>query len=447
MQGAWKIGLLALAVAGCDGKTTPTDTTPTDETDVTTTTGPSGDCDPQFFNCDGVLGAFGELIIGRRAADVESEAPRNYAYGVVFEDDFGWLNLIACSLEGHVCTDSYPAEGESLTPVLAGGYLPDDLSAGDITLANTFLTQDNAFNPPIYVGLPIIADLDAGPGNLSYAGELVPFTGDGVFNKVSAIGATAPATDARVRTNGSDASITFEWAAGGEGDVILEVADTIWHLADNGSFTLNISDTSLTGPVAVSQVTLSRMELTEFTAGLADSPEPPEKINDDGVNTWRIQSRSDQVWWVDHVDAPDRTELADGVQMAGTCGDAGSVAPIGAGLYYGFLSDYDNDITLPANNATLYWPTAGRDGFVKVALSAGQTLDITYLLPLFDAQLYLLDDTCDEDNPLAGVDDETENAETLSYTATEAEVVYVVLDAFVPDQGSVFALDIEITDP
>ena len=269
---------------------------------------------------------------------------------------------------------------------------------------------------------------------------MAPYDNDNAFIVTERLVPTSPPSEDRISAGPGD-SVTFTWKPLGKGAVILEFAGTIYTLKDEGSFTLPLDKVALNSPIDSVPATLSRVTMSDVDAA---------------GNTFRVQTRSDQVWFVDYVDLGNKyTGLIDGETLADGCSKAQGLTAVGAGKYVGALTSYANDVELPAYNPATGLPTSGRDGFVKVELEAGQTLQASYQQDEANASFYLLNASCDTETPLTGSDEDPNRpstVESLSYKATTNETVYLALDAYVRsdtfapilNSGDLFILDILI---
>ncbi len=127
-----------------------------------------------------------------------------------------------------------------------------------------------------------------------------------------------------------------------------------------------------------------------------------------------------------------------------TCGDATPVTASGtfAGVTGVFAGDYD----LTSSGCTTY-STAGPDAVYAVTLAPGQTLDATVTPDSsFDVALYVLTDCSMLTSCVDGADfGLSGDPESVSYTATGAETVYLVVDAFTATESGAYSLDIALT--
>ena len=83
-----------------------------------------------------------------------------------------------------------------------------------------------------------------------------------------------------------------------------------------------------------------------------------------------------------------------------------------------------------------------------MALLDGQELTVTLRHPALDASVYLLDDGCDADDPLDGIDDTLGGeVEEFSYTARADRTVYVVGDSYDDGEAPGYALTLTVTGP
>ncbi len=107
----------------------------------------------------------------------------------------------------------------------------------------------------------------------------------------------------------------------------------------------------------------------------------------------------------------------------------------------GDTTDMANDYNNPS--ACTGWSADGNDAVYSVFLTTGQQLDLAlaYEEGGPDAALYVSDDMAAPDvNCLAGADNNVDHTEEVSYTATEAGLVYIVVDAYAADTGGPFTL-------
>ena len=415
--------IATLCLLGCPPSTTPTveDTSGPSPTTATVDTATTS----LFTGNQDEVQAFGYISIGRVEAAPGFEAT-NYAFADIWDVDMGVVNLAAFHT-GFGVVSAFPAPGESLEVgplTLPASFNQVDI--GELVVGNT--TMDSTGNLPHYVGTPETEDLAAGPGSLSFAGSLPPYTNDDAYPKTEPTVLLTPDPTQPARFTG-DEELTLTWEAGGNSSVYLEVGDTILGLEDSGTASLTVEDLGLTGPVSVTTAFLSRQTLTTVET-------PVEK--GDGVHTFIVQSRSDQPIAVEYIDTELVTELAEGQYLTDDC--PGTSDPLPEGQYYGTLAANTNSVELAKNNGAFNSATPGHDGFVKVPLQEGDTLVVTFAQYLTPGAVYLLNETCDATMPLDGESDGTTDLQTFIYNAPQAETVVLALDGVNADEGGLFYL-------
>jgi cysteine-rich repeat protein len=133
-----------------------------------------------------------------------------------------------------------------------------------------------------------------------------------------------------------------------------------------------------------------------------------------------------------------------------TCGNAITVSASGTfnGTYTGYFNDYD-----PQSGGCTSSSEAGLDIAYKVTLAAGQVLNAT-LTPdatlMQDVALYVLTDCAAPTTAcVAGSDGGfSGDPESVSYTATAAQTVYVIVDGYdATTLAGAYALDVSIVTP
>ena len=160
-------------------------------------------------------------------------------------------------------------------------------------------------------------------------------------------------------------------------------------------------------------------------------------------NAIDVQTTSQQWFSLSYEDTEGWDELIVGANFAANCADAAGLGSISSGQYYGDVALLENSHDLGDYNPTTDWATIGNDGVAKVQLLAGQTLTASYTQTVYDAAIYLLDESCDADNPTAGVDITFDaEEEVLEYTATDAITLFLVMDAWM--EGSTFSMVLDI---
>ncbi|MBX2797301.1 MAG: hypothetical protein KTR31_06535 [Myxococcales bacterium] len=422
---------LALCVAGCSGDETtdkPTDTAT--ETDTTETTEDSGTRPPPDLT--GQLGAitfadFGESALGPSG---------RIALGHFANVDGGYLNPIACLVLGTTCIEAYPKVGKSVSPTQDTNWLNgatfvnlgSDFEANDVFL----LDASAQFGAQIYLGTPLGLQ---GSGNVTLAGDLMPYMGTGVIDNADDMTVVSPDPMQTLRVGPKD-TVDFTWKKATNGDPYLEINGTVFGLDDStGTFALDIDSLGLTPPADVAVATLSRIRHTTIDAS---------------GNNLEVQSRSDQSFLVEYVELlKGWSELTDKVDIAGTCKDAQALTALPEGKYVGTLTGYANDINLAYGNDLTGFDTAGLDAVVKIDLSAGEILTMNYNQPGADAAMFLLADDCDPANGLVGQDAPVNNGvgleESMNFTATKGGSYFLVLDNWMPeDSGGLFTLTLTI---
>ncbi len=418
----WPLVAVALLLASCTEEVEPADTTDTlidfdDDDERTDTAVPLQD----------LTGMTGSIVVIHwpESADTDSDS---YTAAAMFTDgDGGILNLTHCLLYGVPCVTSWPAAGDSEDPEPDMTFLDSAsfFDAGDpITVGPDALYIDPNWGVEIYFGDPSSFGTT---GGIILDGDFMPYEGSDDFTYADAMQATAPPTDERLTVGPGD-SVDFEWVAGGTGDVILTIGDTVSHLEDDGAFSLEIDDLALDAPFTTAEARLARITNTEVDAA---------------GNALQVETMSEQWFYLDYEDLAGWTELVLDSEMSETCDDAASLDPLPAGQYYGDLTDMENDHDLGYDNPTTGWATEGFEGVSAVSLLAGETLTATMRQTVFDASVYILDDSCDVDNPLAGTDDTLDGEEeVVEYTASDDETVYLVMDGWL--EGGSFSVVLTI---
>jgi len=416
--------LLALACGGDDGETVDDDTTidglitfDDDDDEPTDTAVPLQD----------YTGMTGTIVVVHWPASVNSE-DESYSGAALFTDlDGGLLNGAHCILYGAPCVIEWPAVGESLIPEIDTSFLnaAEFFEVGDaIDVGSDSFPIDPNYTVPVYIGVPTGFGTT---GGIALDGDYMPYEGTDDFTYAGAMEVTSPPTDTRIEVTTGD-SIDFAWTPGGEGEVILTVKGTIYHLDDTGSFTLDVDDIGFFAPLDTTSVQLSRVTNSEIDAA---------------GNTIQIETRSEQWFYIDFEDTVGWTELTLDNEWTETCAEAIGLPPLAAGQYYGDLTGMDDDHDLGDQNDTTGWATAGFEGVSAVHLLAGETLTATMRQTVLDAAVYILDGDCDPDEPLAGTDDTFNGEEeVVEYTATNDETVYIVMDGWF--EGGTFSLVLDI---
>ena len=416
---------LALISLGCGNDDTAEPTTDSlltfegdDDDDRTDTAIPPQD----------LTGQKGSIVISHTPPSVDFEDESFTAIGLFTDADGGLLNMSHCLLGGSPCVVEWPDVGESITAdpndtaFLNGvGFydVGDPIFVGDHTV-----NIDPGFTVEVY--LASLTGFGTGTG-IELDGDFMPYTGTDDFTFTDLMEATAPPTDEALVVGPGD-TIDFAWTPGTTGEVYLTVGDTIHRLDDNGAHTLNVDDLELEAPLDTAYAQLLRQTHTEVDAA---------------GNTLQVQTISEQWYTLNYEDLAGWTELEVDVNWSDDCEGSKLVSPIAPGQYYGDLTDLLDDHDLGYNNPTTGWATEGFEGVSAVSLLAGQTLTATMKQVVYDAAVYILDDACDPNNPLAGTDDTLDGEEeVVEYTATDDETVYLVMDGWY--QGGTFSLVLDV---
>ena len=412
--------LMTFVAVGCSGDDTTTKETGTETDEDPGPTDSAGPGNPDLTGLEGsiVLTELKDSALGDGSF---------IGVAITADDDGGLLNMAGCLVLGGLCIDAYPAAGASATPDpdLSFAYSLTLRDPGDIEAARTFLVYDRGAGFNLGTPLNILP-----PGNLVIGGDLLPFSSKDAFEVVGDLTVSAP-DPMDIVTAGPGATVDFAWKGDGAGDMYLEVGETIYGLKDNGAFTLNVDDLGLEAPVDVVVAQLSRVVTSEVDAS---------------GNNYTVQTRRDQFIRINYISPKGFVELRDGVTMADDCAGAETLTAVGAGEYYGDLSAYDNDLGYDASGAG--FPPEGNDGVIKIELTKGQELSVTYDHPLTDPATYLMEDKCDESNVVDGSDDPYDSSvtEAFEYTAPKDGTYYLVLDTWTPydPEGDLFELSLTI---
>ncbi|MBX2804204.1 MAG: hypothetical protein KTR31_41470 [Myxococcales bacterium] len=388
-----------------------------------------------------LTGQFGSIFLAEVLPNLVFNPEESMFIGLAstVADDGGVQNLAQCVLGSFgVCVDAYPEVGQFVKPDPDLSFFdsPQVRNPGDILAAGTKLIYSpaNRFNQ----GMPRQI---APPGNLLIGGELEPFQSDDAFDVVSALDILMPDPASPIVV-AADGDMIFSWKPTGSGRMYLELDGTIVGLDESaGTATVTPTSLGLDGNSVSTTAILSRIASTDVDAS---------------GNTYRVQTRRDQPYQVDYLDIEGATPMADGIHLAGSCKEALGLSPVAPGSYYGTVQPYANDVSLLEGNKITYFDSAGRDGFVRIDLTAKQTLLVSYTQVFSDASVYLLD-ACDKKPlPVAGSDYTTNgDPESFLYVAPFDQTVLLVLDAYVSRfykkqgrvpqfEGDTFTLDITI---
>jgi hypothetical protein len=414
---------LALALAACSGKTTPTEET---GTPTPTETEDSGTPVPVELT-----GNVGSVYVLESLENVYN--PTFYfSAGLFGDDDGGLVNLSGCIFAGDACVTAYPAEGESEVGTADFGFF---YSAEYMDVGSSVTVDDGTMGRLVsqglfyYQGTP--SGFGTGDAGIAYDGDFAAYTGTADFTYASSLEALSPSPTDPLVIDVSTKALEFTWTPGGVGDMLFEANGTVIHLADDGSESVLVADLGFEAPLDTATLSLGRSTLSEIDAN---------------GNTIKIQTRSNQYYYATYTDFTGYTELVDGVTQADDCDAAALLTPVTPGLYWGNTANAGDDHDLGAYNDVIYWPSEGDDVVVPVALLDGQEIEVTYRQVL-DAAVYLLPASCDDDDALDGADEYIYiDPENFSYTATEDGTYYLVLDGYFPG-GDYFTVDIQVTGP
>jgi len=419
---AWSV------VAGCSGGnddvTEDTDTTETEPTEETGT------------QEDDFTGKEGSVVLVHYAGILGDD--EYYEGQAVFLDDaMGVVNLAHCwpgEINGpqwSTCVASYPPSGTA-----------DDGADGSfVAYADTYEVDPLLVGstPNALAAYPYVTQFDwywdsisgwGGNGILSFDGDYAPYDGDNDFAYPTQIVVTAP-DPAEALSVGPDDIVTLTWEPASDGMVLLEWGATVTVLEDDGSHDFAVADLDAASPIGLEYLRLSRVIDTDVDAA---------------GNTIHVQTRSEQVLELDVLDVEDYAELELPDDVAESCDDAGTLPPLGPGLYYGNLGIADDDEDPGDSNDLTGWPAPGNDVVARIDLLAGQTLTVEYW-NLLDGSMYLLTDSCDPDDGLVGADDEYyDEPEQFDWEADADGPVYLVLDSYF-EGGFFYWVDIQIEDP
>jgi hypothetical protein len=317
------------------------------------------------------------------------------------------------SAEGADATFVFYDDSYEVDPLLVGST-PNELSL------------DTVYNLPFDWYRSAITGW-GGDGIVSLDGEYAPYTGTNDFPYPTQMVVTAPDPTAAVNV-GPDDIVTLTWEPAADGMVLLEWGSTVTVLEDDGTHDLVVADLDPdpSAPVSTHLVALSRVIDTEVDAA---------------GNTIHVQTRSQQTLMI--AVGEDVPELVLGIDVADACEDAAALPGVLPGLYWGDLSDAEDDED-PGDLTGFV--ADGNDVVARIDLLAGQTLEVEYM-NFADGSVYLLTDSCNPDDGLEGEDDEYyEDPEDLDWNANADGPVYLVLDSFFPG-GSFYWVDIQILAP
>lgn len=408
--------LLVLAIA-CSGDKDPT--TPTTETEDTETTSPRESGTP--------LPSGGQAAISvlRYGADAFG-GEQTVALSTFVDDDLGALNYVDCLLRGYCFTDLGVA-GTDPTLTYLSAY-PRFLDGGDVAVGDVSLPRDPRYQ------LASTGDFawPSAPAAISTSGgvDVPAYTGSGALD-APVLELTSPSATALVPIAPTE-SLDLTWTTGGAGEVLISVyaktGTTFFRPDDDGSTTIPANTFGFSGVLDAATVVVSRV-LTGSDA-----------IDDtSGIRWWAEDAR---VLYLDFRNLGDIEALAPGA-WSEDCAGLASVPPLGAGTWFVDTTAATNDVELEQKNDLTGFPTPGGEILLPIDLLPGQRLTATWRATFGDASLYLLTDACDPGTGLTGSDATYANEEeTITHTATAAESVVLVLDAY--DHGSPGLVEIAI---
>jgi hypothetical protein len=418
--------VLGLSLTACSGDDEPSDEEDTDEAE----TEPTGDTGsgPQEEDLTGLTGS----IVLVASGEDQYNDQQYFGYGTFPETDGGILNLAYCITGAAPCLTAIPASGDAAASA-DGSFIfsEDSFDPGELVVDGTRI--------PLNSTSPSARYFDWFTGNLggwgttgsfSLDGDLAPYNGTDDFTYVTELVVTSPDPTETLLVDEDDV-ITFTWEPGTEGTMLLEFANTALTLDDDGSYDLAIASLDLEETIDVRLIKLARVNTTEVDAA---------------GNAVQVHTRSEQAFLLSYLETSGRTELVVGANVEEECDDADTLDPLAPGLYWGDLSESDDDHDLDYSNDLTGFPSPGNDVVARIDLLAGQELTVTYATYL-DASVYLLSGDCDDDDPIDGADSEYYlEAEDFDYEADEDETVYLVLDSFF-EGGWYYWLDVEIDGP
>lgn len=113
------------------------------------------------------------------------------------------------------------------------------------------------------------------------------------------------------------------------------------------------------------------------------------------------------------------------------------------GQFTGLYSDFADDFNLASTGSCTGWQSPGADAAYFVDLTMGQTLTAT-LNSTDDTSLYMMNTIANPDTNCLVGDDVFGSGESINYTATADERIYVIVDAFTANAASMFTLDLSV---
>lgn len=407
---------LLLAVA-CSGDKDPT--TPTTDTEDTETTPSRESGTPQ------PSGGKAAISVLRYGADAFG-AEQTVALSTFVDDDLGALNYVDCLIRGYCFTDLGVA-GTDPTLTYLSAY-PRFLDGGDVAVGDVTLPYDPRYQ---VASTGDFAWFSGAASVSTTGGEDVPaYTGGGRLD-VPSLEVLSPATDTLVPMAPAQA-LDLTWTPGDPGELLITVygktGTTFFRPDDDGSTTIPANTFGFSGALDAATVVVSRVS----TGG--------DAIDDTSdVRWWAEDAR---VLYLDFRNLGDIEPLAPGA-WSEDCAGLSAVPPLGAGTWFVDTTASTNDVELEPKNPLTTYPTPGGEILLPIDLLPGQRLTATWRSTFGDASLYLLTDACDPATGITGSDATYANEEeTVTHTATAAESVVLVLDAY--DHGSPGLVEIAI---
>lgn len=404
-------------LAACSGsKDTPAP--PATDTETPPTTRESGTAPPK--------GGSIEVELVRTGASPYAETPSTLAVLAYLEDDGGCLDPLDWFITGYCFTDLGAVGGQ---PTLSYGPSQVFLDGGAATVGAIAIDDDPSY--------PIDAAFDfewaTAPGAISTEGgdDLAAYDG-GLEATFPTMELTSPAATDFV-TMAPAAPLDITWTPGDAGEILITVyaptGVSFLRTDDDGSAQIPANTFGFSGLLDGATVLVGRVEHGE------------ETIDELTRVSWYAQDQAQLLLLFQNLGT---IPTLDETMAAEDCATVTSLAPLSAGgQWYVDTHPATNELELDWYNDLTYYPSPGGEVLVPIALLPGQTLDASWRAVFGDASLYLLDASCDLANGLVGSDDTYANEEEqLSYTATAAETVYLVLDAY--DVGSPGLLELDI---
>jgi hypothetical protein len=409
--------LLPLALAACSGEkddTGPTDGEPTDGTDKSTTE--SGTPLPS-----GTVSAV-ELV--QNAATPYAPAG-TVAFATFLEDDAGTINPIDCFVVGY-CFEDLGAVGSQ--PTVSPGVGDDFLDGGTFSVGALDVPPD----PQYAIAAAFDFEWPTAAQELSTTDspDVPGYSGDAEL-VAPTMEVTSPVATSFVQIGPAE-PLDLTWTPG-DGEVLITVFSAaggqFFRPDDDGSFQIPAAAFGFSGVMDIAYVLLTR--------------ELHGREDVDALNAVSWSAQSTTTLYVDFRNLGGIVPL-DAANFAEDCVAAPLATPITAsGEWVVDTFAATNELELELYNDLTTFPTPGGEILVPISLLPGQSLTVEYRSTFSDASLYLLDDTCDLANGLTGSDQTYGNEpEVITHSATVAQTVYAVLDAY--DVGSPGLLEITI---